>query len=516
MKSRTRTLTVVFTDMTGYSKAFSEAKFEDRRLLQEMFETDVKPILTRRGGRIIKAIGDSYMCNFENATDAVRACLDLMEASTGDASPKYRASVATGDVEEVENDAFGDAVILSARINAIAESDQVWFSESTRLCMNPNEIPWEPQGRHKFRNVPGDHDIYRAIPAHAAYLPEAVTRAARANQVVVWNAGAPTPQVPPGAHLLLDGFRPRSPALNQALESLPVFDPAHIWLCTYNISPVEREDWLQNGRGLIIAVPQALRAALDKARSKVNAGGDTLILDNAASVGELVLSGIALPSVPHSEVVAGYTYDLSPDGRWLTRADRPLLRVEVREGGASLTVHTPGVLLNGRIAALNQTVSLDAGLEVTAPGLQLRYVAIGRDGYLGALFGDTQVRQTVNLGTSVEIGREPDNPGMRTPDRQSQDNLRWCVGLRAGRVRERGFTLDKALTGRHHAKVIFEGLGRALVSAIHDTLPTFVLQEDGNFIRLPPPQPNQLGQPAGVGDTLVLGTCTISLRHAGP
>src|SRR3954467_10491344 len=100
--------------MADYTRSVSASDREALRNLLAMHQQFVEPVLTGRGGRVVKNIGDSFMALFDSATDAVRACVDLIEAHVpAQGSPvNFRASLATGDVEETENDAFGETVNL--------------------------------------------------------------------------------------------------------------------------------------------------------------------------------------------------------------------------------------------------------------------------------------------------------------------------------------------------------------------------------------------------------------------
>ena len=76
-------------------------------------------------------------------------------------------------------------------------------------------------------------------------------------------------------------------------------------------------------------------------------GTDTIILDMGLTVVlDLVMAGVALPAVPMSDVVAGYTYDPLSDGRWANRSDRrdPSECVAKRSGHRSAG---EGVVVNG-------------------------------------------------------------------------------------------------------------------------------------------------------------------------
>lgn len=513
MLTRTRTRTVVFTDMEGYTKLMGRADREGQRNLLAMHAQFVEPVLKGRGGRVVKNIGDSFMALFDSATDAMRACLDLIEAhAPSQASPvNFRASLATGDVEETENDAFGETVNLAARINAITPGGEVRFAPGTWHCMNQAEIPWESTGRHALKGIATDVEVFRAVPKHAAYLPEVLATAARARTLVTWTAGDPVPPVPPGANILLEGFRPGSAALADAVDHLPVVDPSRLWLSTYNISPADRHDWTRHGRGLVVGTPAAVRAAVQQLQQASHRapGSDTIILDGGGgAILELVIGGLALPAVPLAEVVAGYTYDLVPDGRWINRSDRAALRVTVSTTGPTVTVLLPGAQVTGHIAAVNGAYPLTDGMEIRTASGVLRYVALNQEGYLGALVGDSQMRLGVAAGQRVELGREPAHPGLLLPDRNNQDNIQWCPGPRAARAREKGFTLDKVLTGRRQTGLQVEP-GSFTVLPLHETCATVLLERNGHVQRV------LAARPAAYGDLILLGTTVVALRETG-
>lgn len=512
MQIRTRTRTVVFTDMADYTRRTADADREGLRNLLAMHQRYVEPVLTGRGGRIVKNIGDSFMALFDSATDAIRACMDLVEAhdASRGSDVSFRAGVATGDVEETDNDAFGEPVNLAARIIARTPTGEVWFAPASWHCINQAEIPYEPVGRHTLKGIPWEVEIFRAVPLNQSWLPDALAAAARARRVVIWRAGDPVPALPPDSQLVLEGFRPGSAALTEAVDRLPLLEPARLWLAAYNISPADRYEWVRNGRGLVVGTPATVRGAIQEqvqAASR-SVGSDTIILDTrSASVLDLVVAGLALPAVPLSEVVAGYSYDLTPDGRWLNRSERALVRVDVSTAGATVMALAPGIAINNQPTTPNVPISLRPGTTVQTPASNMRYVALsGQEGYLGALVGDTEIRLGVASDQTVEFGREPKHPGLLLPDRNTQENIRWLAGPRATRARERGFTLDKVLTGRRHA-ALNATLRTIEVLPLHETCPTYVVDGEERVTRLAAPVSAQ------VGDLLLLGTMVIALRE---
>ncbi len=503
----TKTLTVVFTDLANYTASTRRSDREGLRNLIATHEKLVPPVLERYGGRVVKNIGDSYMALFSAATDAVRACLELVETIPEDGQFSIRAGLATGDVEEIDGDAFGDAVNLASRILSKALDAEVWFSQATLLCMNQSEIAWEQVGRFQLKGIPGEVEITRAVPRRRAWLPEVVVEASRTGRLVRIQRGDPLPKLPPRPVLLLEGFTPGTEALRSFVDRLPVVDPACLWLSTFIIPPADRIEWLTAGRGLVIGEPIAVDEALRETnRPSSQTGTDTIILDvSATAVIELVMAGLALPRVPMSEVVAGYTYDLLSDGRWVNRSDAAIARVDVSAEGVKLVAQAPGVRVGDRQAVPGHAVALQDGDEIgTAAGVVIYRETEGR-AYSGLMLADSMARLSVAPGQQAEVGREPNYPGLALPDRRGQENIRWCLGSRAARARESGFTLDRALAGRQQCAILPGSDGVRLVGQ-HMRCPTWVLGPDG---------PEQVNSPRLVrpGDLIIVGTTVIAVRE---
>lgn len=508
MGTATRTRTVVFTDLANYTAKVSRSDREGLRRILAEHEELVRPIASRYGGRIVKNLGDAFLILFTAATDAVRACLDIQNQVTADAGMPLRLSLATGDIEEIDGDAFGEAVNLSARINSHAPAGEIWFSHATFLCMNGAEIPWESVGRFRFKGIPGETEVFRAVPEGRCWLPEPVQAALKRNALVRFDRGGQVGTLPPDPVVLFEGFTPGSAALEAAIERLPVLNPAGLYLATYNISPQDRLQWAEAGRGLVIGTPPAIEAAMRETLKQTQrpVGSDTIVLDVSGGADvELVMSGLALPAVPLSDVVASYTYDLLPDGRWVNRSDRGVLRVEVTEAGVTCVAVTAGVTINGRPLQPGQGRALTHGDRIGTPSGEQRFS--GADGgYVGLLLAETQMRLGVANGQTAEIGREPGHPGLALPDRRGQDNIRWCSGQRAARARAGGFTLDRALAGRRQASFEIDG-DVIQVTPLHDRCPTFIVPAGGGRL-----ERADHTRRIGWDDLIVAGTTILAVR----
>ncbi|MEE2751774.1 MAG: adenylate/guanylate cyclase domain-containing protein [Myxococcota bacterium] len=508
MASKTRT--VVFTDLAGYTDTVSRSDRESLRELLSEHERVVMGLIESHGGRVVKNLGDSYMALFDCATDALRMSLEAVEGGLRGGGMKIRVSCATGDIEEIEGDAFGDMVNLSARINSKTPAGQVWFSESTRLCMNSSEIPWEQVGSFTLKGIPGDVPLYRAVPLSHCWLPSPVARAVKKGTLSIVKAGETAPTLPPDPYILFEGFEPGSAELNRAVDALPVLDPGKLWLAVYALPPSDRHSWQGDGRGLVIGTPDALATAIAATKEEVKkpVGTHTIILDTSEPAElELVMAGLALPSVPMANVVGGYTYDLLPDGRWVNRSPQAVMRIDIAPSGVQCQALAAGIEVNGKMLPSGTTIPLNDHADIRTPSGPIQFKSITEMSYAGVLLSDTPLRLGVKSGEKTELGREPNHPGIALPDRRGQENIRWCTGGRAARARESGFTLDRALAGRRQASIEVESEGNCTVNSLHDRCPTWLLGDSGQFQRI------DGSLKANVGDLIVTGTSVIALRQ---
>ena len=159
MEGQRRQVTVMFTDMQGYT-ATSEKLGEDRtyQLMQMVFEAMVGAVHAHQG-TVQELTGDGLMALFgapvalEDApVRACRAGLEIHEciAALGDNAeaqfgvrPKFRIGINTGPLVigsigedmQMEFTALGDTVNYASRVESLAETGTVFISDATRALV---------------------------------------------------------------------------------------------------------------------------------------------------------------------------------------------------------------------------------------------------------------------------------------------------------------------------------------------------------------------------------------------
>ncbi len=123
--------TVGFVDLVGYTS--TTASLSLRELTDVLVEFDLRTseIVGAGNGQIVKTIGDEAMFVTENAEDACRIALSLIDAAGG-TLPSVRVGLATGEMASVFGDLYGPDVNLAARLVGAAEPSTALVSERVR------------------------------------------------------------------------------------------------------------------------------------------------------------------------------------------------------------------------------------------------------------------------------------------------------------------------------------------------------------------------------------------------
>jgi len=166
----TKNLTIMFTDIKGFTKETSVKKREDIEIFLDLHEKLVSPIFKEFKGRIVKTIGDAFMVVFHSPTNAVLCGMKIQdELKKYNKDPKneekfeIRIAINSGEVHLRGNDVFGEAVNIASRIEGIAETNEIYFTESVYLAMNKNEIPSAEIGHRKLKGIAEEIKVYKVL-----------------------------------------------------------------------------------------------------------------------------------------------------------------------------------------------------------------------------------------------------------------------------------------------------------------------------------------------------------------
>ncbi|SDD34362.1 Adenylate cyclase, class 3 [Mycolicibacterium neoaurum] len=134
-KPANREMTLVFTDLVGFS-AWSLRAGDDAtlRLLRRVAQVTEPPLLAQ-GGHIVKRMGDGAMIVFTDPSIAVRAVLAALDAvqsvEVDGYTPRMRAGIHTGHPQRIGSDWLGVDVNIAARVMERASRGGLVISHTT-------------------------------------------------------------------------------------------------------------------------------------------------------------------------------------------------------------------------------------------------------------------------------------------------------------------------------------------------------------------------------------------------
>ena len=124
---------IMFADIAGSTRLYSQLGDDKAEFLISTRLAIMCDITLNNNGVVIKKIGDEIMCRFPSAEDAALAATEMhVKKVTSDASTPLtiRIGLHYGNIIEKNNDIFGDAVNIAARMAAIAKANQSISTES--------------------------------------------------------------------------------------------------------------------------------------------------------------------------------------------------------------------------------------------------------------------------------------------------------------------------------------------------------------------------------------------------
>jgi adenylate cyclase len=143
-KPANREVTLVFTDLVGFSAWSLQAGDEATLRLLRRVSQVVEPPLLEAGGHIVKRMGDGIMAVFSNPATAVRASITAREAvkaiEVEGYTPRMRVGIHTGRPQRIGSDWLGVDVNIAARVMERATKGELVVSHATLERISDGEF----------------------------------------------------------------------------------------------------------------------------------------------------------------------------------------------------------------------------------------------------------------------------------------------------------------------------------------------------------------------------------------
>ncbi|MDH5314143.1 MAG: adenylate/guanylate cyclase domain-containing protein [Actinomycetota bacterium] len=144
--------TVLFTDIVGSTETAAELGDRRWKELLEEHHRRVRGQLARFRGTEVDTAGDGFFATFDGPARAVR-CAGAIAEAVAPLGVRIRAGVHTGEVETIDGKVGGMAVVIGARVGALAAGSEVLVSQTVKDLVAGSGLAFEDAGEHELRGV---------------------------------------------------------------------------------------------------------------------------------------------------------------------------------------------------------------------------------------------------------------------------------------------------------------------------------------------------------------------------
>jgi TolB-like protein/class 3 adenylate cyclase/tetratricopeptide (TPR) repeat protein len=164
-----RKLAAIFAaDVAGYSALMGRDEVGTLRTLTA-YRVIIDRLIASHRGRIFNTAGDSLVADFSSAVDAVQCAVTVQDAIAKENSDRpvgeqmrFRIGIHVGDIMVQEDNLFGDAVNIAARLEALAEPGGICASGVVRDHIGTKlPLSFADLGEQHVKNIAQPIKAYR-------------------------------------------------------------------------------------------------------------------------------------------------------------------------------------------------------------------------------------------------------------------------------------------------------------------------------------------------------------------
>ena len=168
--SQTRRLAAILAaDVASYSRLMGADESGTLQALKSIRAELIDPTIAAHSGRLVKTTGDGLLVEFSSVIDALRCATEVQTSMAernasvpADKRIEFRIGVHQGDVVIENDDIFGDAVNIAARLEGLAEPGGICVSARVRGdAAGKLDLAFEDMGQQELKNIGRPIRAYR-------------------------------------------------------------------------------------------------------------------------------------------------------------------------------------------------------------------------------------------------------------------------------------------------------------------------------------------------------------------
>ena len=153
----------MFADLSGYTRTIEELGDEATSDTALRLAELMQDVAERREGLVVKMLGDGVHFHFRDPTAAVLGSLDFVGQTGSLGLPPAHVGVNAGPMTYTDGDYYGLAVIIAARLSAVAGPGEVLVGEAVAAEGVGDGVRLEEVGPVPLKGVARPVTVYRAL-----------------------------------------------------------------------------------------------------------------------------------------------------------------------------------------------------------------------------------------------------------------------------------------------------------------------------------------------------------------
>ncbi len=173
--------TVMFTDLEGSTETTTRLGDDDAASLFAQHDRIVRDAFAAHGGRQVRSTGDGFLVLFDSARGGVACALAIQrELAAREDGLRVRIGIGAGEVQEDEDELFGAAINLAARVMDRANGGQVLVTDAVRQLVGTMPgARFRDRGRVALKGFPERQHLHEVQPAEGLPKPRPPRRGSR-------------------------------------------------------------------------------------------------------------------------------------------------------------------------------------------------------------------------------------------------------------------------------------------------------------------------------------------------
>ena len=167
--------TILAMDVVGFSKMMADDEEKTLRILTKRREL-VDGVISDYGGRIFNTAGDSVVAEFSSPVKAAECAVQIQNKNSTtnkDSQDEelmiFRAGINMGDIMITQDNLYGDAINIAARLEASAMPDGICISQNVFDMINLKiRVSYEDAGELELKNIGRPVKAFHIVPCKGA------------------------------------------------------------------------------------------------------------------------------------------------------------------------------------------------------------------------------------------------------------------------------------------------------------------------------------------------------------